>query len=223
MVEESPESVEVAEAAAAAAAADGPPLRIFGYGSLIWRPGFPYSGRIVGFAPGFKRRFYKGSPGRVATLLPDPECCTWGVLYEVSGAESVLAAMAHLSEREARLGGYRLRRVTFRPLSAPSTTPPPDITAFTYVAEPDNPRYLGEAGLDRQARQVAMATGRAGANADYVRGVARFMACEVPDGPAQDRHVAELARLADTAMVELTRPSPMPAPSALSCSLAMAP
>lgn len=35
-------------------------LWIFGYGSLVWKPGFAYKGRKVGHIKGYKRRFWHG-------------------------------------------------------------------------------------------------------------------------------------------------------------------
>jgi hypothetical protein len=40
---------------------DQPTLWIFGYGSLIWNPGFGYESSIGGYAPGYVRRFYQGN------------------------------------------------------------------------------------------------------------------------------------------------------------------
>lgn len=36
------------------------PVWIFGYGSLVWRPGFEFTSRKVGFIRGYSRRFWQG-------------------------------------------------------------------------------------------------------------------------------------------------------------------
>ncbi|KAF8714882.1 hypothetical protein HU200_027416 [Digitaria exilis] len=38
------------------------PMWVFGYGSLIWNPGFAYDARVVGFVRDYRRVFYQGTP-----------------------------------------------------------------------------------------------------------------------------------------------------------------
>ena len=37
------------------------PIWVFGYGSLIWNPGFAYDARVVGFVRDYRRVFYQGN------------------------------------------------------------------------------------------------------------------------------------------------------------------
>ncbi|MEO1175154.1 MAG: gamma-glutamylcyclotransferase, partial [Myxococcota bacterium] len=136
---------------------------LFGYGSLIWRPDFPFTERLPAWLDGYARRFWQHSPdhrgtpekpGRVLTLIRAPEERCFGMLYRVS--EEHLDALDH---RER--GGYdRVETVAHaRDGSYPVTV---------YLANEHNPHYAGDAPLDAMAEQILGASGESGPNIDYV-------------------------------------------------------
>ncbi len=174
---------------------------IFGYGSLIWKPGFEWEERRLGFVRGWQRRFYQGSydhrgvpgnPGRVVTLLPDDSATTWGVAFRIEGAEAD-RVLAQLDHREK--GGYERHRITvYR--GEPGRHPVPTVDrALMYVATEDNPNYLGPAPPDEIARQAKDAVGPSGPNVEYIT----RLADSLRQFDVEDRHVfavdAELRKL----------------------------
>lgn len=166
---------------------------IFGYGSLIWKPGFDWVDRRVGYVTGWQRRFYQGSfdhrgvpgqPGRVVTLLPDDGGATGGVAFRIEGheAERVLAALDHREK-----GGYERHRVAVWDQSLETTVVD---EALMYVATETNPNFLGPAPTDEIARQVATAHGPSGANTEYVLELAESLRRH----GVEDRHVFAVER-----------------------------
>lgn len=155
---------------------------IFGYGSLIWKPGFDWVERRVGFVRGWQRRFYQGSfdhrgvpgnPGRVVTLLPDESSATWGVVFRIEGEEAQ-RVLARLDHREK--GGYQRHRVPiFDGAPTDEYIEPTVDEALVYVATENNPNYLGPAPPDAIARQVFEAKGPSGHNAEYVMRLAESL------------------------------------------------
>lgn len=150
---------------------------IFGYGSLVFRPDFPFEQQQPALLHGYARRFWQGStdhrgvpgaPGRVVTLVPEPDARCLGVAYRV--APDVRATvMAALDERER--GGYERRTVTLELLGAPAAS----AFALVYFAGPENPNYLGDAPLAEMAEQVRRARGPSGANREYVLRLAEHL------------------------------------------------
>lgn len=166
---------------------------IFGYGSLVWRPAFPFARREPACVLGYVRRFWQGStdhrgvpgaPGRVVTLIDEAGARCWGMAYAVAPEhrEQVLATLEHREQ-----GGYtRLRLPLYGRDDAPLTD-----SGLVYVATPDNDNFLGPAPLQDIARQVLSASGPSGDNQQYVL----ELADAVRKLGAADPHLFELAEL----------------------------
>ena len=143
---------------------------VFGYGSLIWKQGFPYldakPARILGWA----RRFWQGShdhrgvpedPGRVVTLVESPGNWCVGRAFLV-GPE----VFHHLDHREKN--GYAHLDVTIHLANGP-------VEGVTYHAPPNNPAFLGDAPVDEIVGQIARCSGESGRNLDYVLELAQSL------------------------------------------------
>ncbi|KAF0044461.1 hypothetical protein F2P81_003619 [Scophthalmus maximus] len=166
-------------------------LWIFGYGSLVWKPGFAYKRSTIGHIRGFKRRFWHGDdfyrgdkdkPARVVTLVEDEQACTWGVAYEVTDSQ-VEESLQYLNMREIVLGGYITQMVEFLPKEKGQGP----LLAAVYIATSSNPIYLGPASDREIAAQIAACSGNTGHNIEYLVRLAEFMRLSCPE--AEDEHL----------------------------------
>ncbi|MCO5603167.1 hypothetical protein L7F22_057314 [Adiantum nelumboides] len=145
---------------------------IFGYASLIWKAGFEYDERVVGFIRGYRRAFHlacfehRGTlelPARVATLEQDEDAICWGVAYCIKGADAAERALRYLHVRECEyntIGTFQFYT------DSSDRVVIPDVQVF--LSTNDSRYYLGGAPRQEIALQVAVASGPSGLNCDYL-------------------------------------------------------
>lgn len=154
------------------------PVWIFGYGSLIWDPGFAWSERVPARLSGFRRSFcmrsihHRGTeanPGLVLALdaAEGGECR--GLAFAVDpriGDET----LEYLRARELISAAY-LETVQTVVLDDGRHVP-----AVAYVIDRDHGQYCAGLSLEDQAAIIAGAVGGRGPNADYLWQTAAHLA-----------------------------------------------
>ncbi|MBY5931638.1 gamma-glutamylcyclotransferase [Tateyamaria omphalii] len=150
---------------------------VFGYGSLLWNPGFDVAESVRGTLPGWARSFcmrsihHRGSeaePGLVLALDAVAHAACDGVALRVApGTED--ATLAYLRERELISSAY-LERMLQVGLSDGR-----QVTAVTYVIDPDHVQYCGGLPLEEQAQIIAQAHGGRGPNSEYLYNTAQHL------------------------------------------------
>lgn len=137
---------------------------LFGYGSLIYKADFPYLERRPALLRGWTRRLWQGShdhrgtperPGRVATLVAEPDAACVGMAYQVAPG-----AFGQIDFREKN--GYLRHALDFELDDGQR------VQGVVYIAAPGNAAWLGPADVADIARHVATAQGPSGSNRDYV-------------------------------------------------------
>ena len=141
---------------------------VFGYGSLMWRPGFDFVERAAATLHGRRRAFciysvhHRGTyerPGLVLGLAPGG--ATRGAAFRVAEADWP-QIYAYLIEREQPTETYVEARVMVR-LAGGARTP-----ALTFLSDRTHPQWAGPLSLERQAELISGAAGLSGRNIDYL-------------------------------------------------------
>lgn len=148
----------------------GEALWIFGYGSLMWDPGFDFGERQVARLAGYHRCFcmrsvhHRGTPDQPGLVLAldeqDGASCD-GVGFAVP-PDQAPTVLAYLRARELISSAYLERVVPLR-LSDGRR-----VQALAYVVDRDHGQYCGGLALEEQARIIAGAIGGRGPNDDYL-------------------------------------------------------
>ncbi len=157
-------------------------LWVFGYGSLMWRPGFAYAERQAARLYGYHRALcvwswvHRGSerrPGLVLGLDRGGSCI--GRAFRVAAAEKYAVA-AYLVARE-------MVTPVYRPMLHPLHLAGRRVTALSFTIDRANPQYAGKIGLETAAAVVRRARGVAGPNTEYlVNTVAHLDQLGIADG-----------------------------------------
>lgn len=143
---------------------------VFGYGSLMWEPGFRPAERRRARLDGWHRCFcmrsihYRGTvehPGLVLALDRMAGGVCDGVALAVAAAEAE-PVLAMLRERELVSSAYleTVQTVTLEDGQR--------IEALTYVIDPHHVQYCAAIPLEDQAQIIAAAAGERGPNRDYL-------------------------------------------------------
>lgn len=154
---------------------DGDSHWVFGYGSLIWNPGFSFLNAQLGLLHGAHRSLsivshhYRGTPeqpGLVFGLSRGGSCR--GMVFEVGQADWA-AVRAYLDARELVTAVYR---DVMRPVSLADGR---RVMALAYVVDERHEQFAGLLSLDQQVAMVRAGAGIAGRNVDYVLNTARHL------------------------------------------------
>ena len=141
---------------------------VFGYGSLMWKPGFDHVETVRARVSGYRRslclssRVHRGTPEREGLVLAlDRGGSCVGVAFRVEESRRE-AVIAYLRERELVTNAYLEKHVTITLADERKGK------AVSYVIDRSHPQYAGTLTEAEAAARVMGAVGKSGPNEDYV-------------------------------------------------------
>jgi glutathione-specific gamma-glutamylcyclotransferase len=166
-------------------------LWVFGYGSLMWRPGFAFieqfPARLIGehralCVYSFVHRGTPEKPGLVLGLDRGGACR--GIAFRVAEKHRA-ATVDYLRSREQVTSVYReVMRSVWLENEARQR-----VSALAYVVDRGHVQYAGRLSLAEQLRHVQQGHGQSGANGEYVLSTVKAIEAE----GFRDRQLHQLA------------------------------
>lgn len=161
---------------------------VFGYGSVMWRPGFPHRENRRARVHGYHRALcvwswvHRGTrerPGLVLGLDLGGSCL--GRAFRVAAADKAAVA-DYLYSRELVTPAYLAVLVPLRVDGR-------QVRALTFIVDRTHPQYAGKLSPETAAQTVRHAVGHSGANVDYVAStVGHLDELGIPDSPLHRVH-----------------------------------
>ena len=158
---------------------DGGTLWVFGYGSLMWRPGFRHREAHPALAHGVRRapcvisHRHRGSrerPGLVMGLDVGGSCK--GRVYRVAAAEAI-EALDYLYDRE--MGSYGVYRPARRPVRILTPGWRGAVVALCFVVDRRHVQYAGDLSRAELVALVRQGVGEGGTCMDYFLSLVRHL------------------------------------------------
>jgi glutathione-specific gamma-glutamylcyclotransferase len=155
-------------------------LWVFGYGSLIWRPGFEFVERVPARLIGEHRALcvysfvHRGTPEKPGLVLGlDRGGACRGVVFRVA-EKNRNETVAYLRAREQVTSVYRevMRSVWLE------NDKRQRVSALAYVVDRGHVQYAGRLSIAEQLRHVLQGHGQSGNNRDYVLSTVKAIEAE---------------------------------------------
>lgn len=144
-------------------------LWVFGYGSLMWRPGFDFEEQHLAYVKGYHRSLcvfshvHRGTPDRPGIVLGlDRGGSCRGVAFRISAMRRFMT-LEYLRAREQVTAVYRETFLTA------TLDHGEKVACAAYIVDRKHPQYAGRLPEAELARLVLQGQGISGKNTDYVR------------------------------------------------------
>ncbi|NUJ79600.1 gamma-glutamylcyclotransferase [Methylocystis sp. FS] len=161
---------------------------VFGYGSLMWRPGFDFIDSALAWVHGYHRALcifshvHRGTPERPGLVLGlDRGGSCQGVAFKIAGRDRA-ETIRYLRERELVTSVYLEKTLGVRFVDGGGAK------ALAYVVDRTHIQYAGRLPEDEMIRLIAEGVGLNGDNPAYVRNTYEHLL-------RLDIHDAELAEV----------------------------
>ena len=168
---------------------------MFGYGSLMWRPGFHFVERQPAMLHGRRRAFciysvhHRGTPERKGLVLGlAPGGAVRGAAFRVADADWA-QVYAYLKEREQPTETYVESPVFVRLADGRR------VKALGFLSDTTHPQWAGALGFEEQARLIAGSRGLSGRNIDYLRDLVEHLRHDGVRDRGMERLLARVEQL----------------------------